>query len=99
MVEPNDVLNDGHRETVAVRLGVGHGASAYPNPIKATQPLSRYVEGVRRVLPITVRVRGILAAPAISRPAALSLERAGLEFREVQALPSAIETAAQPALF
>ena len=39
MVEPNGVLDDGYRETVAVRLGVGHGASAYPNPIKATQPL------------------------------------------------------------
>ena len=38
MVEPNGVLDDGYRETVAVRLGVGHGASAYPNPIKATQP-------------------------------------------------------------
>ena len=38
MVEPNGVLDDGHRETVAVRLGVGHGASAYPSPIKATQP-------------------------------------------------------------
>ena len=38
MVEPNGVLDDGHRETMAVRLGIGHGASAYPNPIKATQP-------------------------------------------------------------
>jgi len=26
------------QDTVAVRLGVGHGASAYPNPVKATQP-------------------------------------------------------------
>jgi RecB family endonuclease NucS len=66
---------------------------------EAVHQLSRYVEAVRKVLPVTARVRGILAAPAISRPAALSLERAGLEFREVQALPSAIETAAQPALF
>ena len=41
MVEPNGVLDDGHRETMAVRLGVGHGASAYPNPIKATQPFQR----------------------------------------------------------
>jgi len=38
VVEPNSVLDDGHRKTVAVRLGVGHGGSAYPNPIKATQP-------------------------------------------------------------
>jgi len=38
VVEPNGVLDDGHRETVAVGLGVGHGQLAYPNPIKATQP-------------------------------------------------------------
>jgi len=38
VIEPDSVLNDGHREAVAVRLGVGHGGSAYPNPVKATQP-------------------------------------------------------------
>ena len=38
VVEPDGMLDDGHRETVAVRLGVGHGGSAYPNPVKATQP-------------------------------------------------------------
>ena len=38
MIKPDGVLDDGHRKTVAVRHGVGHGASAYPNPIKATQP-------------------------------------------------------------
>jgi len=38
MIEPDRMLDDGHRETVAVRLGVGHGASAYTNPVKATQP-------------------------------------------------------------
>ena len=38
VVQPNGVLDDGHGETVAVRLGVGHGASAYPDLIKATQP-------------------------------------------------------------
>ena len=38
MVKPDGVLDDGHGETVAVRLGVGHGQSAYPDPIKATQP-------------------------------------------------------------
>jgi hypothetical protein len=38
MVEPNCVLDDRHREPVAGGLGVGHGKSAYPNPIKATQP-------------------------------------------------------------
>ena len=40
MVQPNGVLDDGHGETVAIRLGVGHGRSAYPNPVKATQPIS-----------------------------------------------------------
>ena len=39
VVEPNGVLDDGHGETVAVGLGIGHGQSAYPDPIKATQPL------------------------------------------------------------
>ena len=38
VVQPVGVLDDGHGETVAVRLGVGHGRSAYPNLIKATQP-------------------------------------------------------------
>ena len=36
VVQPNGVLDDGHGETVAVRLGVGHGGSAYPELIKAT---------------------------------------------------------------
>ena len=40
MVELDGVLDDGHRETVAVRLGVGHGASAYLNPVEAAQPFS-----------------------------------------------------------
>jgi hypothetical protein len=38
VVEPNGVLDDGHGEAVAVRFGVGHGGSAYPDPVKATQP-------------------------------------------------------------
>jgi len=38
MVEPNGLLDDGHRETVAVRLGVDHVGSAYPDPVEATQP-------------------------------------------------------------
>ena len=38
MVQPDRVLDDRHRETVAVRLGIGHVGSAYPSPIKATQP-------------------------------------------------------------
>ena len=39
VVQPDRVLDDRHRETVAVRLGIGHVGSAYPSPIKATQPL------------------------------------------------------------
>ena len=35
LTQPDRVLNDGHSETVAVRLGVGHGQSAYPDPVKA----------------------------------------------------------------
>ena len=38
VVQPGGVLDDEHGETVAVRLGVGHGQSACPDPIKATQP-------------------------------------------------------------
>ena len=40
VVEPNGVLDDGHGETVAVWFGVGHGRSAYPDPVKATQPVA-----------------------------------------------------------
>jgi len=36
VVEPDSVLDDDHGETVAVRPGVGHGGSAYPDPLKAT---------------------------------------------------------------
>ena len=35
VVQPDRVLDDGHRETVAVRLGVSHDRSAYPDPVKA----------------------------------------------------------------
>jgi len=38
VVEPDGVLDDGHWKAVAVGLGVGHGGSAYPVPVKATQP-------------------------------------------------------------
>ena len=38
VVQPDGVLDDDHGETVAVGLDVGHGRSAYPDPIKATQP-------------------------------------------------------------
>ncbi len=39
MVQPHSVLDDGHWKTVAVSFLLGHGESAYPSPIKATQPL------------------------------------------------------------
>jgi len=38
VIEPDGLLDDGHRETVAVGLGVGHGGATSPDPIKATQP-------------------------------------------------------------
>ena len=38
VIQPDGVLDDGHGEAVAVRLGIGHVGSAYPSPIKATQP-------------------------------------------------------------
>jgi hypothetical protein len=38
VVQPDRVLDDGHGEAVAVRFRVSHGESAYPEPIKATQP-------------------------------------------------------------
>jgi len=40
VVEPNGLLDDGHRETVAVGLGVGHEQSTYLTPGKATQPFA-----------------------------------------------------------
>ena len=39
VVQPDGMLDDGHWKSVAVGLEVGHGGSAYPSPIKATQPL------------------------------------------------------------
>ena len=38
VVQPNGVLDDGHWKAVAVRSRIGHGGSAYPSPMKATQP-------------------------------------------------------------
>jgi len=66
---------------------------------EAVHQLSRYVDAVRAFLPPAAVVRGVLAAPSISRPAALTLERLRLEFKEIHALPSAQEAAAQPQLF
>jgi hypothetical protein len=38
MVEPNRVLDDADRKTMAIRFWVSHNRSAYPDPTKATQP-------------------------------------------------------------
>ena len=38
VIGPDGVLNDAHRESVAVGLEVGHSGSGYPSLIKATQP-------------------------------------------------------------
>ena len=35
VIQPDRVLDDGHRETVAVRFQVSHGKSAYPDLVKA----------------------------------------------------------------
>lgn len=53
---------------------------------EAVHQLDRYVSAVAGQ--VDAPVRGILAAPAISRPALEQLERLGLEFREVSALPT-----------
>ena len=39
VVQPNGMLDDRHGKSMAVGLDVGHGGSAYPDPVKATQPL------------------------------------------------------------
>ena len=52
---------------------------------EAVHQLSRYVQTVTEQ--VGSPVRGILAAPAISKPALKQLEALGLEFREVSALP------------
>jgi hypothetical protein len=46
MIEPDGVLDNDHGKTVAVRLGVGHGGSAYPGPVKTTQPLYQFQSGI-----------------------------------------------------
>jgi len=66
---------------------------------EAVHQFSRYVQAVREALPATAMVRGILATPAISTPAAMTLGRLSLEFKELHALPAAKEAAAQPQLF
>ncbi|HEX7041499.1 MAG TPA: endonuclease NucS [Trueperaceae bacterium] len=65
---------------------------------EAVHQLARYVESVRSLWP--GRVRGVLAAPAVTAPALNRLGALGLEFREVTALPGPQrESAVQEALF
>lgn len=52
---------------------------------EAVHQLERYVAAVRDQVPGDVR--GILAAPGISKPARTVLEKSGLEFVELSALP------------
>ena len=35
VIQPDRVLDDGHRETMAVRFRVSHGKLTYPDPVKA----------------------------------------------------------------
>lgn len=63
---------------------------------EAVHQLNRYVDSVRGMADDPVR--GILAAPGITAPALLQLQRLGLEFREVTALPIEQEQE-QPSLF
>lgn len=51
IVQPNRVLDDGHRETVARGFRVSHGRSAYPDPFKATQPFELQIAANSLVVP------------------------------------------------
>ncbi len=65
---------------------------------EAVHQLERYVRAVREQVPGDVR--GILAAPSISKPARTVLEKSGLEFVELSALPDEEpKREAQAALF
>jgi RecB family endonuclease NucS len=64
---------------------------------EAVHQLGRYVERVRELT--RAEVRGVLAAPAITGPALEQLQRQGLEFRELTALPLEDEPMLQPSLF
>ena len=39
VIEPDSVLDNRHGKSVAVGFGIGHSGSAYPSPMKATQPI------------------------------------------------------------
>ncbi|PNY79399.1 endonuclease NucS domain-containing protein [Deinococcus koreensis] len=67
----------------------------------AVSQLGRYVRSVQGTLPVGAVVRGILAAPSITGPARVELERRGLEFREISAIPTLAthREGTQPSLF
>ena len=48
VVQPDGVLDDGHRESVAVRGWISHSGSDYPGLVKATQPGGSTVQGLAR---------------------------------------------------
>ena len=64
---------------------------------EAVHQLERYVNAVREQVP--GEVRGILAAPSISNPAKIVLEKLGLEFCELSAMPAEKKPIPQMALF
>jgi RecB family endonuclease NucS len=82
---------DGNGNLVVVELKRGKAGQ------EAVHQLGRYVERVQALTGLAVR--GVLAAPAITAPALEQLQRSGLEFREVTALPVEEEPELQPSLF
>jgi endonuclease len=83
---------DRHGRLVVVELKRAKGTQ------EAVHQLARYVTAVQRIT--REQVRGILAAPAITRPAAKQLVDAGLEFVPIAALPEPeVETVSQGMLF
>jgi RecB family endonuclease NucS len=68
---------------------------------EAVHQLERYVSAVRLQLPplFSQGVRGILAAPDISKPARKQLEGLGLEFKVFAALPEEEKAEVQTGLF
>ena len=72
VVQPHGVLDDGHWEAVAVRFRVSHSESAYPEPIKATQP----DEELKASAPV-VRVVDTIGAGDTFNAAFLAAQMAG----------------------
>ena len=64
---------------------------------EAVHQLERYVREVAEATGSSVR--GILAAPEVTEPARVQLERLGLDFREVTAIPVVDGGPEQPTLF